>query len=74
MRTLLGHGPGDDIAMHLKVGDRFELGTNRNPKDGTVVAMSNKGNIALVEWDLGGSSMVAFDTITWDDQAKNAPA
>jgi hypothetical protein len=36
--------------------------------------MSNKGNVALVEWDLGGSSMVAFDKIHWFDQPQDAPA
>jgi hypothetical protein len=74
VRTLLVRGPGEDIAMHLKVGDRFELGTKERLKDGTIIAMSNKGNVALVEWDLGGSDLVAFDTIHWFDQVQDAPA
>ena len=56
----------------IKIGDRFELGTKKKPRDGTIVAMSAKGNIALVEWDLGGSDMIAFDTITWFDQPQDA--
>jgi hypothetical protein len=30
--------------------------------------MSNKGNVALVEWDLGGSSMVAFDKMARNNE------
>lgn len=51
----------------IKIGDRFEIGTRRKPRNGPIVAMSNKGDVVLVEWDLGGSSMAAFDTIHWLD-------
>ena len=56
------------MADKLKIGDRFEIGTRKKPRNGTIVALSNKGDVVLVEWDLGGSSMVAFDTIRWFDQ------
>lgn len=62
------------MADKLKIGDRFEIGTKKKPRDGTIVAMSNKGDFVLVEWDLGGSSMVAFDTIHWFDQPQDEPA
>lgn len=58
----------------IKIGDRFELGTKKKPRDGTIVAMSNNGKVALVEWDLGGSDLVAFDEIHWFDQPQDAPA
>lgn len=56
----------------IRIGDRFELGTKEKPCQGTIVAMSAKGNVALVGWDLGGSDMIAFDTITWFDQPQGA--
>lgn len=56
----------------IRIGDRFELGTKEKPRDGSIVAMSAKGIVALVGWDLGGSDMIAFDTITWFDQPRDA--
>lgn len=56
----------------IKIGDCFELGTKKRPRDETIVAMSNNGKVALVEWDLGGSDMIAFDMITWFDQPQDA--
>jgi hypothetical protein len=62
------------MADKLKIGDRFEIGTRRKPRNGTIVAVSNKGDVVLVEWNLGGSSMDAFDTIHWFDQPRETPA
>jgi hypothetical protein len=37
------------MADKLKIGDRFEIGTRRKPRNGTIVAVSNKGDVVLVE-------------------------